>query len=105
MTIPYYDFHIFICRNTKTGSESSPSCGAKGADALIAHMKKQLSKLKTATNIRVNKSGCLGECNRGIALVIYPQNVWYSMRDVNDINRIIDEHILEGKIIDDLRML
>ena len=46
--------------------------------------------------IRVNTSGCLDRCEQGPALVVYPEGVWYTYIDEDDIDEIIDSHLLNG---------
>ena len=53
-------------------------------------------------NIRINKSGCLDQCKKGTALVIYPEGIWYSPQSVEDIEEIIQSHLLKRKPIEHL---
>ncbi len=54
--------------------------------------------------VRISRSGCLGRCDDGPVLVIYPDAVWYSCVDEADIDEIIDKHIVNGIIVDRLRL-
>jgi len=47
--------------------------------------------------VRVNTSGCLDRCELGPVCVVYPEGVWYSYVDEEDIDEIIDSHIVNGK--------
>lgn len=53
---------------------------------------------------RVNKSGCLGQCDLGPVLVIYPEGVWYTYETKEDIDEIITRHLINGEIIQRLRI-
>jgi (2Fe-2S) ferredoxin len=55
--------------------------------------------------IRVSKSGCLGRCNSGPCIVIYPEGIWYSYSSFEDIDRIIESHLLGGIQVSDLLMI
>jgi (2Fe-2S) ferredoxin len=68
-----YDLHLLICTNTK---EKGESCGPKGAQALVDHFKVWIKAQGFAGKVRVNKSGCLGKCESGMACVAYPQGEW-----------------------------
>lgn len=48
---------------------------------------------------RVNKSGCLGRCELGPVLVVYPDGVWYTYESTADIDEIIESHLLNGQIV------
>jgi (2Fe-2S) ferredoxin len=54
--------------------------------------------------VRINKAGCLERCEEGPALVIYPEGVWYTYVDTEDIDEIIDVHIVGGKIVERLKI-
>lgn len=75
-----YDLHVLVCTNTR-GEGQKKSCGPLGADALRADLKEWLkaeiqSRPRAATKLkaRVNASGCLDFCSKGIAVAIYPQS-------------------------------
>jgi (2Fe-2S) ferredoxin len=67
-------------------------------------MKSKLVELAMhgAGKIRVSKSGCLGRCNSGPCIVIYPEGVWYSYTSFSDIDRIIEHHLLADRPVGDL---
>jgi (2Fe-2S) ferredoxin len=54
--------------------------------------------------VRVNKAGCLGRCDEGPVLVVYPDNVWYTYVDKEDIDDIIDNHLVHGRVVERLRL-
>jgi (2Fe-2S) ferredoxin len=55
-------------------------------------------------NVRVNQAGCLDRCEEGPVMVIYPEAVWYTYVDKQDIDEIIDEHLIHGRIVERLRI-
>jgi (2Fe-2S) ferredoxin len=52
--------------------------------------------------VRVNKAGCLDRCAGGPVAVVYPEGVWYSFIDNQDIDEIIDSHLKKGQIVERL---
>ena len=91
-----YDIHIFVCTNQRTGTEKL-SCGeAHGLD-LVAEFKKQLKDLKVNLKTRANKSGCLGICDFGPTVAIYPEGTFYVGVKKEDVKEIIESHILQSK--------
>ena len=76
----------------------------KGAEAAFEHMKARVKKLGLSgkSKVRINRSGCLDRCGEGPLLVIYPQAIWYTFVDVEDIDEIIDGHLQQGKIVERL---
>ena len=100
----YYQKHIFFCINQKSNGKTC--CQDHHASEFRAYMHKKLDDLNLlgAGKIRINKSGCLGRCELGPVLVIYPEGVWYSFESTHDLDEIIQEHILSGKIVQNLRI-
>ena len=90
-----YDIHIFVCTNQRTGSEKR-SCGEAHGLALVAEFKKQVKSLDTPLRIRANRSGCLGICDYGPTVAIYPEGVFYVGVETSDVAEIIRSHILNG---------
>jgi len=52
--------------------------------------------------VRINKAGCLDRCELGPVLVVYPEAVWYTFVDQEDIDEIIQSHLIEGKPVERL---
>lgn len=88
-----YDLHIFVCTNEREKNEKR-SCGhAHGLD-LVAEFKKQLKDRKLDLKIRTNKSGCLGICDLGPTVAIYPEGTFYVGVQNKDVKEIIESHII-----------
>ncbi len=54
--------------------------------------------------IRVNQAGCMDRCEEGPVVVVYPEGVWYTYVDQHDVDEIIDEHLVNGRIVQRLRI-
>ena len=54
--------------------------------------------------VRVNKAGCLDRCAGGPVIVVYPEEVWYSYVDHDDIDEIVDSHLKNGRVVERLRL-
>jgi len=54
--------------------------------------------------IRVNTAGCLDRCTEGPVLVIYPEGTWYTYVDREDIDEIINEHLIGGRVVERLKI-
>jgi len=52
----------------------------------------------------VNKAGCLDRCEEGPCVVVYPDAVWYTYVDKSDIDEIIEEHLVHGRVVERLRL-
>lgn len=77
---------------------------AKGAEAAFDYMKAKVKQLGLAGSgkVRVNRAGCLDRCGLGPVMVVYPQAVWYTFVDQQDIDDIIESHLQQGKVVERL---
>ena len=71
---------------------------------MIAYAKDRVKALKLAGagKARINQAGCLDRCDAGPILVVYPEAVWYTYADRDDIDEIIGEHLDHGRIVERL---
>lgn len=96
MNEPVFHKHIFICTNERPPGERR-SCGEQHGMALVAAFKKSLKERKLPIRVRAQRAGCLDICNFGPTLVIYPEGVFYVNVQLNDVEEIIEEHILHNR--------
>jgi predicted metal-binding protein len=73
---PDYDVHVFICQSCRYRDESSELCHPDTAAELKKRTKSLCKKEVSKSHLRVNSSGCLGQCETGINAIIYPQGRW-----------------------------
>jgi (2Fe-2S) ferredoxin len=100
----YYQHHVFICTNLREdGSESCQQCNAQ---EMRSHMKKRSKQLGLVRSgqARINTAGCLNRCEHGPVMVIYPEGIWYNFVDEEDIDEILEEHLLKGNIVERLNI-
>ncbi len=88
-----YDIHLFICTNQRSDS-AKLSCGESHGLELVAEFKKQIKDLKVNLKIRANRSGCLGICDFGPTVAIYPEGTFYVGVKKEDVKEIVESHIL-----------
>ena len=101
----HYQYHVFFCLNKR--EDGANCCTDHGAEAAFDHMKAQVKKLNLngKGKTRVNRAGCLDRCSEGPLMVIYPEAVWYTFVDLEDINEIISSHLQQGKIVERLQVV
>lgn len=97
-----FTHHIFVCCNRRPDGHARGCCDCDGTSELREAFKSELKRRKLGPTVRANASGCLDQCELGPVVVIYPQQIWYGRVTVNDVNRIIDESIIGGRVVDEL---
>ena len=100
--VPYYARHIFFCLNERKNGEDC--CAQHHAQAGFDRCKQRVKEAGLAGpgQVRVNKAGCLDRCATGPVAVVYPEGVWYSYVDEQDIDEIVESHLKNGKVVDRL---
>jgi (2Fe-2S) ferredoxin len=94
--------HILICENTRDEDNPRGSCGQKNSETIRARFKTELRRRGLTTVYRANKSGCLDACEFGPVVVVYPDAIWYGGVTAEDVEEIIDQHIIGGKPVERL---
>ena len=100
----FYKHHVFFCLNQREAPEAC--CACHNAEAMRDYAKKRVKELKLSGpgKVRINAAGCLDRCQEGPVIVVYPEEVWYTYVDQRDIDEIVDEHLVNGRIVERLRI-
>ena len=98
----HYTKHIFLCTNQKIPGKAC--CANTGGELFFDYLKKKLGALEMQGpgKCRISKSGCLGRCDLGPAIVIYPEGTWYTYTSFSDIDEIITTHLIENGTVERL---
>ena len=99
-----YQRHVFICINERPSDDPRGCCSAKGSEQVRDAFKVGLKSRGLSRIVRANAAGCLDTCAMGVSVVIYPEAVWYARVTVDDVEEIIEKHVIGGQVVERLRM-
>ena len=100
----YYRHHVFFCTNQREdGSQCCGQCSARTSRDYLKHRTKELD-IAGPGGVRVNVAGCLDRCEEGPVIVVYPEGVWYTYVDREDLEEILSEHLVNGRVVERLRL-
>jgi (2Fe-2S) ferredoxin len=104
MNEPYYQYHVFFCTNQR--NDGTACCANCDAQAMRDYAKAESKRLKLSGpgKVRINTAGCLDRCEEGPVIVVYPEGVWYTYVDQEDIDEILDQHLLRGQVVERLKI-
>jgi (2Fe-2S) ferredoxin len=92
---PYYEAHVFCCVNERPEGHPRGCCKRKGSEKLRNYMKARAKELGLES-VRINQALCLDRCELGPTMVIYPEGVWYSVQTREDVDEILQTHLIGG---------
>ena len=84
-----YLLHVFVCTNSRDGKRKS--CGDSQSSEYKNNLKKFVNDCGLKGKVRISTTGCLGLCNTGPNIIIYPQGVWFSDVALDDMEIIQNE--------------
>ena len=82
-----YKCHLFVCTNSRDGVRKS--CGDAGSGELKRVLKEEISDRGWKGTVRVSTSGCLGVCDTGPNIMLYPQQLLFSGVQQSDLPEIL----------------
>ena len=96
-----YAHHVFFCERSRA---SGDACAAVGGPAGFDRCRERVRELglEGPGKVRINRSGCLNRCAEGPVVVVYPEGVWYTFVDGQDIDEIVESHLQHGRIVERL---
>lgn len=100
----YYKHHVFFCTNQR--EDNKACCADQDAQFFRDYAKERIKALKLngPGKCRINNAGCLDRCSQGPVLVVYPEAVWYTFKNEEDIDEIIREHLQNGRVVERLKI-
>lgn len=92
-----YSRHVIIC----TGDYCSPERKVEELYSLLATLLERESLLFGPTRVKRGETPCLGVCESGPIVVVYPDGVWYARVTPELLERIVTDHLKQGKIVEE----
>jgi (2Fe-2S) ferredoxin/predicted O-methyltransferase YrrM len=90
-----FRYHVYVCDQQK--AEGVPCCPARGSRGMIDALRREIVVQGLANQVQITTCGSLGLCERGPNMVVYPEGVWYSGVQTEDVREIVDSHFRQGR--------
>ena len=86
--------HVMVCGGT--------GCSSSNSGEIIKEFEKQLVEKGLDKEVKVVRTGCFGLCQAGPVVIVYPEGAFYSHMTVENVSRIVDEHLIKGRVVKEL---
>ncbi len=102
--MPPFERHVFVCTNERPPEHPRGCCAGRRAADVRDYLKERVKVLKLKPRVRINAAGCLDHCEHGVTMVVYPEAVWYAFVTREDVDEIVDSHLVGGQPVERLRL-
>jgi len=89
--------HVFVCTQQKP--EGVSSCPNNGSLRVLQALEQEITSQRLDNEVQLTTCGCLGLCDDGPMLIIYPEGSWYHKVKVEDVREIVDSHLRSGTVV------
>ncbi len=86
--------HVMVCGGT--------GCTSSNSGAVINEFERLLKEKGLDREVKVVRTGCFGLCEAGPVVIVYPEGAFYSHVTAENVSRIVEEHLIKGRIVKDL---
>ncbi|MDD6160553.1 MAG: NADH-quinone oxidoreductase subunit NuoF [Oscillospiraceae bacterium] len=83
--------HVMVCSGT--------GCSSTNSAAVLTAFEREIKKHKLQDEVKVVKTGCLGLCNQGPNVMIFPEGACYAHVTEENVTEIVEEHLIKGRIV------
>ncbi len=95
-----FRIHIFVCTQQKP--EGVACCPASGSFAVLTELDREIQARGMGNDVQLTTCGCLGLCDEGPIMAVYPEGLWYRRVQPADVAEIVSTHLRDGKPVDRL---
>lgn len=95
-----FRYHVFACTQEKP--DGKPCCSGSGSQKILDALNQELTSSPLFDDVQVSSCGCLGLCDGGPVMIVYPEGTWYTKLTAADVKEIVQSHFCAGRKIERL---
>jgi (2Fe-2S) ferredoxin len=89
-------YHIFVCTSCRINGQQKGLCYSKDSVDIVQKIMEAIEDYDLSNEVMVTNTGCFGICDKGPIAVVYPEGIWYGNLTEERIDKIIEQHIING---------
>jgi len=97
-------YHIFVCTSSRPNGQQKGFCHSKAGVDVMTRFMEEIEERDIGGEVFLSNTGCLGICEKGAVVIVYPDNVWYGSVTPDDVTEILDQHIEGGTVVSRLAL-
>lgn len=94
--------HVFVCTQNRPPNHPRGCCAAKGSTAVLQALWAELQQRQAYEQVAITYAGCIGPCESGPNVLVYPEGVLYNGVTPADVPEIFTQHLLGGQPVERL---
>ncbi|MEW6071388.1 MAG: (2Fe-2S) ferredoxin domain-containing protein [Planctomycetota bacterium] len=102
--MPRPEKHVFVCLHQRAPTHPKGSCTTRGSAEVYQHFAAQIEQRSLYGKVALTATGCLGPCEHGANVLVYPDGIMYAGVDKADVETIVKEHFLRDAPVESLRI-
>lgn len=95
--------HVFVCTSSRATGQQKGFCHTRDAVEVMQSFLEEIEEQGISGEVLVSNTGCLGLCEHGPIVIVYPDNVWYKGVTPDDAIEIVEEHLVGGNPVSRLQ--
>lgn len=94
--------HIFICTSCRINGQQKGFCFSKDSVDIVQKFMEEIEDCDLSGDVMITNTGCFGICDKGPIVVVYPEGIWYGNVTEDDVEKIVEQHIINGLPVEEL---
>jgi (2Fe-2S) ferredoxin len=101
--MPRPEKHVFVCLNARPPGHPKGSCTERSAEGLLTEFGRLMEARQAYGKIKITRTSCLGPCELGPNVLVYPDGIMYVGVQAGDVEEIFDRHLLGNRPVSRLQ--
>lgn len=94
--------YVLVCTQERPEGHPKGSCKQRGSQDVLLKMREEFEQRELGEVARAVGTTCLGPCETGVTVTVFPDNVWYAGVTAQDVPEIVESHVINNQPVERL---